>query len=319
MLRSIKGLLNELQRNPKTVSLTHPLNGMTAKVTVGKFDLQTALADMLAGPDSFSGMADFVARLEEGDWTSLALVSGARRNGPLFPAMSIAMDCASGAGDEWIDRIRSESASTLLGDAINFPFLQICEGLGIEDLGDSFRAPLKSEIPVLLISGTLDGRTPVRNAEAVAATLKNAQHLILEGAGHSDPLFLSSPKIAEAVKDFLNGKKISEGKIAVEFAQMIPPRKIVELPLEALDRFTGTYQIAENQYRRVIRAGSVLYTQRGTGSPLPIRPMSDSSFFYEGSGSWLTFQTDTDGKVTAMTVYQQGGQATAKKIADPKP
>ena len=54
-----------------------------------------------------------------------------------------------------------------------------------------FGAPVRSDIPALLISGTLDGRTPVRNGEEVLEYLPKAQHLIIEGAGHSDPLFLS--------------------------------------------------------------------------------------------------------------------------------
>src|SRR4029450_7213088 len=141
------------------------------------------------------------------------------------------------------------------GDAINFPFPYICEGLGVADLGDSFRAPFKSDIPVLLISGTLDGRTPPSNAEDVAATFPNAQHLILAGPVHSAPLFLSSDKITAAVKTFMSDQKIVETRIEVPFTKMAEPRKAIELPLEKLDRFTGTYQIDKNQSRRVFRSG----------------------------------------------------------------
>ena len=314
LLKSVDALLKELEKNPKTVALTHPIAGKAANVVVGKFDLQTALADMLQGPDSFVGMVDFVARLEKGDWTSLALVAAGRRNGTVFSAMSIAMDCASGESPDWKKRIQSEASSTLLGDAINYPFPYVCEGLGISDLGEEFRAPLKSEVPVLLISGTLDGRTPVRNGESAAVTLKNAQHLVLDGAGHSDPLFLSSPKILDVMKAFMSGKTIPETKIKVDVPNLIAPRTIVEQPMDSLKRFTGKYQIAKDEFRKVIMAGSILYTQRGDGNPLPIRPMSENSFFYDGSGSWLTFDMDKDGKVVSMTVYQQGGKGTAKKV-----
>lgn len=81
------------------------------------------------------------------------------------------------------------------------------------DLGDDFRKPVRSEFPALLISGTLDGRTPVSNGEAVEEGLKNAQHLVIEGAGHSDPLFLSSADILRAMRDFLAGKKIRATRI----------------------------------------------------------------------------------------------------------
>jgi hypothetical protein len=40
---------------------------------------------------------------------------------------------------------------------------------GSPDLGDDFRAPVKSNVLALFISGTLDARTPVSNAEEYRA------------------------------------------------------------------------------------------------------------------------------------------------------
>jgi len=87
------------------------------------------------------------------------------------------------------------------------------------DLGDGFRAPVQSNLPVLCISGTLDGRTPPDNAVEVLETLPNGKHLIIEGAGHSDPLFLSDPQIAVTMEQFLQGKPIKNKTI------QLPPMK----------------------------------------------------------------------------------------------
>ena len=146
---------------------------MSIPVTVGPQDLQSILSSMLRGPDSFATMPDLVHRMEKGDWLSLAIMSAGQRFGPIPGAMTLAMDCASGASAEWTARIAREAKSTVLGDAINSYLPGICEGANVPDLGEAFRAPVVSKIPALIISGTLDGRTPVSNGAEAARQLKN--------------------------------------------------------------------------------------------------------------------------------------------------
>ena len=99
--------------------------------------------------------------------------------------MPLLVDCASGATAERRDQIEDESAGTLLGDAINGIGPEIGDAVGGPDLGDEFRGPLESDVPVLLISGDLDARTPISNAEEVLRGLVNGQHVVVEGASHS--------------------------------------------------------------------------------------------------------------------------------------
>lgn len=216
LLASITKLLNELEARPKSVEVTHPKTGEKHTIVVGRFDLQRLLADMLFAPADFAVMPEWVANMEKGDWSQLAMHAGADRIPPLPSMMSVAMDCASGISAERRQRIAAEAKLTLLGDAINYPFPEICQGLGIPDLGDGFRAPLVSNTPALLISGTLDGRTRPRQAEELRRTMPNAVTLVIEGAGHSDPLFLSSPKILETMKAFLRGEAIKQRYIVLE-------------------------------------------------------------------------------------------------------
>jgi pimeloyl-ACP methyl ester carboxylesterase len=127
--------------------------------------------------------------------------------------MSYMMDCASGQTAARRERIEREAKDTLLADFSNFPFPDVCEAWKAPDLGDEFRAPLRSDVPVLFISGTLDARTPVSNAEEYRIGLPNSTHIIIQGAVHSDPLFLSSPKIKEGMMQFLRGEAVTTTKI----------------------------------------------------------------------------------------------------------
>ena len=103
----------------------------------------------------------------------------------------------------------------MLEDLFNFPFPDLCDEWKAPDLGDAFRSPLKSDVPVLFISGTLDARTPVSNAEEYLTGFKNGTHMIIDGAVHSDPLFLSSPKIKDGMMEFLRGQPVTMTKISI--------------------------------------------------------------------------------------------------------
>jgi len=129
-------------------------------------------------------------------------------------AMSYMMDCASGQTAGRREQIAREAKETLLEDISNFPFPEICEEWKAPNLGDQFRSPVTANVPVLFISGTLDARTPVSNAEEYRKGFANNTHIIIEGAVHSDPLFLSSPKIKDGMLEFLKGQPVTVTKIS---------------------------------------------------------------------------------------------------------
>lgn len=310
-LGSLRNVLSELEARPKRVALVNPLNGKKIDVVVGKLDLQVLVAQALTAPETFSGLPDLVSRLERGDWTALALLAARQRFGEAPKAMPVAMDCASGATAARRRRIAEEASRTLLGDAINLPFPELCAALNVPDLGDGFRAPLKSDVPALLISGTLDGRTPVRQAAELASGMPNAVQFVIDGAGHSDPLFLSSPQILVAMQEFLRGQPLSRNRIEVPVKPFDRIQDVVEVPESTLEKYVGVYTISPKVKRRVIKAGNVLYTLRDGSVPIPIRPTSPTG---EGFRMQIRFELDAKGKAVAMVVTQPNG-ATAR---DPK-
>jgi pimeloyl-ACP methyl ester carboxylesterase len=136
------------------------------------------------------------------------------------------MDCASGQTAARRALIQREAKETLLEDFANFPFPDVCEEWKAPDLEDEFRSAVRSDVPVLFISGTLDARTPVSNAEEYRKGFANSTHIIIDGAVHSDPLFLSSPKIKDGMLEFLRGQPVTVTKITLppmKFAPLVAP------------------------------------------------------------------------------------------------
>ena len=135
------------------------------------------------------------------------------------------MDCASGVSASRLERIKRERKGTLLGDVINLPFPDICEAWGVARLGDGFRRPPKSKVPVLIISGTIDGRTPVSNGVALGKRLSRSVQLVIEGASH-DGLFASSPRISEVVAEFVKTGRISTSRISLGPISFFPVENV---------------------------------------------------------------------------------------------
>ena len=222
-LALMKTVLDRLEKQPVTVEVTDVKTKQKVSVVINKYAMQLLTAFVI-GADPIAELPKLYYDASNGDFTQIAeylqIVAGNIGSGSV---MSYVTDCSSGASPERLKKIKRDSKNTHLENAANTEFPEVCTAWGNPDLGEKFRSPATSKVPVLFISGTLDGRTPVSNAEAVQKGFPNSQHLIIEGAWHSDPLFLSSPKIKEAMLEFMQGISVSTTKIT------LPPLKFAPL------------------------------------------------------------------------------------------
>jgi len=160
----MKSVFDRLEAKPEMVEITDPQTKLKVKVIVNKFVMQYIVANNI-GTTETAKFPGLFYRASKGDFTNLAQFWLEQSRSGIGSAMSYMMDCASGQTAARRELIAREAKGTLLEDAFNFPFPDVCTEWNAPDLGDEFRAPLKSDVPVLFISGTLDARTPVSNAE----------------------------------------------------------------------------------------------------------------------------------------------------------
>ena len=218
-------LLDRLEKQPLTVEVDDPETKQKVKITVGKFDLQFLIANLL--PGRVSAMKRFAAvavAMSKGDFSFLAQLSLGARRDSIGSAMSFVMDCASGVSRKRWAQIKVEEKTRMVGSLIDFPFPEICEAWGRPDLGSTFRSPVRSNLPVLFISGTLDGRTPISNAEEIRKGFPNSVSLVVEQAGHVDASMFK-PKTIEVMLGFLKGLPLSTTRVVsppLEFPPLNP-------------------------------------------------------------------------------------------------
>jgi pimeloyl-ACP methyl ester carboxylesterase len=126
-------------------------------------------------------------------------------------AMPAAMDRASGVSKERLARFQQEAESALLGEYLNFPMPQIMTELPMLDLGSDFRRGPRSDIPTLVLTGTLDGRTYIEGQREATAGLSAAHTVVVDGAGHN--LFMASPQVLQTMQMFMAGKPLQRDRI----------------------------------------------------------------------------------------------------------
>jgi pimeloyl-ACP methyl ester carboxylesterase len=215
-------VFDRVEREPVIVEVGDLRTRQKIKVTMNKFALQILTTNSFGGEEA-SLPARFYA-MSKGDFSLAAQgwLRFVRSLSSVGSAMSQMMDCYSGVSPGRRKQIAAEAKTALLEDLIDLPQPDVCNAWGNPDLGESFRKNPQSKIPVLFISGTFDVRTPVSNAEEVRRGLPNSEHFIIEGAVHSDPLFLSSPKIKEVMLEFMKGQKLSTTRITLAPLKFAP-------------------------------------------------------------------------------------------------
>lgn len=219
--RLLTTVSDRLKNQPVKVEVEDPQTKNKVSVVVGDFDLRLMIADSIGQDRLIRRFPLTLYAMSKGDFSSLAewALSYRRRE---IQAMPAAMDCASGVSPERWKRILEEEFKTTLGRDLDFPFPDVCQSWGVPQLDASFRSPLESDVPTLFISGTLDVRTPVSNAEEIQKGFPNSNLVIVEGAAHSDRLLIASPQISDVMLEFMKGIPVSTKKIEAPF-EFEPP------------------------------------------------------------------------------------------------
>jgi pimeloyl-ACP methyl ester carboxylesterase len=213
----MQSVLERLEREPVTATVTDRRSKEQVQICVGKFDLQWLTTRDLCTQSFIAKLPTRYYAMAQGDFSWLGTRMLSYRRERIGNAMSYMMDGASGVSPERYARIQREAPQTLFGDLINFPFPDIAAAWESPDLGPAFRAPFTSGVPALFLSGTLDARTPVSNAEEVRAGFPHSQHIIVEGATHSTPEIVQAPGITDAMLNFLRGQAITLTQSVIPF------------------------------------------------------------------------------------------------------
>jgi len=186
-------------------------------------DLQQIAAGAIADPGIAASLMRLYAEVDRGETERIVRVLG-RRYAPddtvSLRAMSTVMDVASGIGERRRRDVERQAETSLLNDFLNSTLF--LTGVAPElDLGDSFRKPPMSDVPLLLLSGTLDGRTYIGSQREAVSGFTQLSAVTVRNAGHN--LFMSSPEVSEVIVRFMRGEPVADRVIVVPLPDFLNP------------------------------------------------------------------------------------------------
>ncbi len=189
-------------------------------------DLQQMTSGLIADPASAAIALAMYAEIDQAGSANIASAIIARfyeLGAPIsLQPMSTAMDLASGISAERLAQVEHEAQTALLGAYLNFPMPQlngVWDGFGLDD---DFRAAPTGETPILLLSGTLDGRTYPDSQRAALSRMAHVDWVIVENAGHN--LFMTTPEVPAVMHRFMVGADVDGERI------IAPLPDLTELP-----------------------------------------------------------------------------------------
>lgn len=221
MLREV---LTRFEKQPVTVQIIDQRTRKPVEVKVGKSGLQFLIMRDLGDTNDLPIFPAWFYTMHQGDYSILSRFVERRYNqfGAGISLMTVVMDASSGTSRQRVAKIEAEAKTALLGSMVNFPFPGIDDAVGNPDLGDEFRSPIRTNVPTLFISGSLDNNTPPFQADEVRRMFRTSTHLIVENAGHES--MLVDAHVQETIVEYLRGGDVSKTRLA------LPPLKFQKIP-----------------------------------------------------------------------------------------
>lgn len=195
----------ELRETPASLRVPHPSTGRPEDVEFGTGELATAIRLLAYHPSSISLMPLLIHEAGQGNYVPLAsqyMMTMIVMMDALSLGMHNAIMCAEDV--PFYDRssfdyegLAASYMGTMQLDAIE----AICSIWPSGPIDEEFKAPLATDLPVLLLSGDADPITPPRYADLAAVDFENATHLIGKNQGHGQIGVGCMPRL---VADFID-------------------------------------------------------------------------------------------------------------------
>jgi pimeloyl-ACP methyl ester carboxylesterase len=189
-------ILAQLEKAPVVVNVEHPMTKEQVPIKLSREAFIEALRTMMYRGNR--QVPFLIHKAFEGDYVPFAQVGlKSERSIRRLLAMGLLL-CVTCAED--LDRITEEeiveiTSGTDMGDGRVRRQKAVCEFWPRSEIPDNYGEPVSVDVPVLLLSGTLDPVTPPRWGEEAASHLPNSLHLVVPGAhGVGNPCLTSIQK-----------------------------------------------------------------------------------------------------------------------------
>lgn len=314
-------LFDTLASGPLNAKVLNPLDGEVATVSIGRDAAALAVQYMLYSPAFAAQLPAVIHQAARGDYGPLAeMTLFARMNmfGQVSAGMYLSVLCSEDLPGVTAEEAERAAAGTFLGTSRYENMRSLCALWPRGELPEEYFEPVRSDAPVLVLSGELDPATPPDNGAYVARHLPNSLNLVIPHAGHevdglanASCLFALVNRFVETgtVKD-LDASSCLEGISRPPFPTREIATAVVDLADQDLARFAGTWSSPEASFEVVIERRDRRLQLTLPGQPaLLLAPVSPNRFKVVGPpGVYVTF--DLEGATATRAAVEQAGVET---------
>jgi pimeloyl-ACP methyl ester carboxylesterase len=178
-------VIQRLDEHPTDVTISHPVSEEKVSVKLNREAFVEATRTMMYTMDYNRQIPYLVHRAFEGDYEPFAQLGVEAERSIrkiLALGMLLSVTCAEDLDRISEDEIVDATGGTYMGDGRVRRQKAVCEFWPRSILPDSYGDPVSVDVPVLLLSGTMDPVTPPRWGEEAASHLANSLHLVMSGA-----------------------------------------------------------------------------------------------------------------------------------------
>jgi pimeloyl-ACP methyl ester carboxylesterase len=182
----LRTLVKELDAAPARVTLTHPRTGIAEEVSVDGEFVVNVLFGALYAPLTSALLPELIARAERRDFQGLLALGTANESAADNMALGMQMSIVCAEDYPRITREQMEHAAvdSVFGTHLMDARMKVCEFWPKGVVPATYYEPVKSAVPVLILSGDLDPVTPPQWGESVLPHLSNARHIVVPATGH---------------------------------------------------------------------------------------------------------------------------------------
>src|SRR5258706_10512149 len=155
--------------------------------TVTRDGLLDMLRPMMYTPSVVALMPRLIHEASSGDLRPLGAISYqivSQLEKGIARGMSLSVLCSEDVAFITDEEVARETKGTYMSDSNVKAFRRGCAAWPKADVPRSYLDPVKSDLPVLLISGDEDPATPAASAELAARYLPNSRHVVIRGGTH---------------------------------------------------------------------------------------------------------------------------------------
>lgn len=184
-MQTLYQLRDALRANPHTVSFRDPETYETVVRPLSEFSLASVVRMFAYQPETAALLPLSINAAAHGDVGPLlgqAKILSGDLSGDMNNGMSMSVICSEDAD---LLQPRAQDQHTMLGNHLVEAIKAQCDVWPHGTRPDDFHAPLKSDKPILMLSGELDPVTPPRYGEQILPGLTHARQLVFKGQGHS--------------------------------------------------------------------------------------------------------------------------------------